>query len=121
MALTLGSLLNLGRSGETNLDGDSFANKFGSLFQTDNQRLLAEYSDADIARQSTTARANLERIASENLEINDTGVDTSTGEERNQFARGRNLVARSADQTSPTESNVQFRAFSTGPAGALKA
>jgi hypothetical protein len=120
MGLTIGSLLNLTTGGATATDGDSFASKYGSLFQTDNQRLLAEYSQGDQALQSNTARVNLERIAAENTAATDTGIDTSTGEP-NRFAAGRNLVARSVDQTSPTEANVSFRTLAGGPAGSLKA
>ena len=123
MGLTIGTLLNLGTGGSgatTTTDGDSFAGKYGSLFQTDNQRLLAEYSATDIANTSNRARVNLERIAAETATQTDTGIDTSTGEP-NRFAATRNLTAKGVDQTSPTESNVSFRTLATGPGGSLKA
>ena len=108
MGFSFGTLLSLGR---TTTDGESFASKFGSLFQTDEQRLLAESAEADIASKSIQARSKLENIAAANLEARDA----------NPYATPRSLEARSVDQTSPTASNVQFRTLAGGPGGSLKA
>lgn len=119
MGLSIRSLLNLGVSQDGQTDGDSFASKYGSLFRTDNQRLLAEYAEADMNLQSRVARTNLDRIAQQNLDMNDTGIDTSTGESRRRVV-DPSRVRRAEDQ-GPGENNVQFRALAGGPAGSLKA
>jgi hypothetical protein len=110
VGFSFGALLNLG--GRT--DGDSFASKYGSLFQTDEQKLLEQSAQQDIGRQSAAARANLERINTDNVETA-TATNSITG------TGPRNLTAKRVDQTSPTDSNVQYRTMATGPAGSLKA
>jgi len=69
-----------------NWGNQSFREKFGdSLFKTDNQRRLAEYADADMAKVQATSTRRLE-VADNRIQ------DTKDVESGSRLGRPRNLT-----------------------------
>ncbi len=112
MTLSLASLFDLNGSATRAYAMDAstgdFRSKFGSLFETDNQKRLAEYTDNDIARVNSMRMHQLEQIQQETVDPTESNLVAGTG-------NGRNRAARSVgEQFTPMANNLDFR-LQAGP------